>query len=325
MAHALLTGITGQDGTYLAQRLLGEGCAVFGTVRPGDDLLTAAQELLPEATFLEADLQDEASLRRAVEESAPTEVYNLAAFSEPGKSWQQPELTADITGLGVVRLLEALRQAAPEGVRFCQASSSEVFGRAERSPQDESTPLWPVSPYGTAKAFAHHTVRAYREAYGMFACNAVLYNHESPRRGEAFVTRKITRGVAAISLGLQDEIRLGNLDVQRDWGHAADYVAAMAAMLRADQPGDYVVATGRLHSLRDFLDAAFAHVGIHDWTGHVVQDPAFFRPADADPLVGDATRAREVLGWEPTRTFEDLVAEMVQADVDAIKLSQQDG
>jgi GDPmannose 4,6-dehydratase len=317
--RSLVTGVTGQDGTYLAQQLLGTGTRVVGLTRAGDELLPAARVLLPEVEFVEGDLQDSASLRRAVEHAQPDEVYNLAAFSEPGRSWEQPELTADISGLGPVRLLEALRHAGLTETRFCQASSSEAFGRSEAAMQDEATPMRPRSPYGSAKAYAHSMVVNYREGHGMFACNAIFYNHESPRRGDGFVTRKITRGVAAISLGLASEIRLGNLDVQRDWGHAADYVDAMVRMLRHDEPGDYVIASGQLHSLRDFLDAAFAHVGIDDWTDFVVQDPAFFRPIEADPLVGDASRARDVLGWSPTRSFADLVSEMVDHDLHLLK------
>lgn len=324
MPRALITGITGQDGTYLAERLLGEGYSVYGAVRPGDDLASRARELLPGVTFLEADLRDNRSLCGAVETCGPEEVYNLGAFSEPGRSWQFPELTADITGLGPLRVLEAIRVASADAelgkVRFCQASSSEIFGRAHSSPQDERTPLQPLSPYGSAKTFAHNTVANYREAYGMFACNAILYNHESPRRGLGFVTRKITRGVAAISLGLETELRLGNLNVQRDWGHAEDYVDAMVRMLRQERPDDYVVATGELHSLREFLDLAFAQIGILDWSPYVIQDPIFYRPAEAFPLVGDPSRARSVLGWKPNKTFGDLVSEMVEADLSALSI-----
>ena len=318
MPRALITGITGQDGSYLAELLLADGYDVTGLVRDHDPLLPALRQLAPDTQVVAGDLQDQSSLVAALDVAQPDEIYSLAAFSEPARSWQQAELCADITGLGVLRLLEALRTWAGDdlsGVRFCQASSSEIFGRASGGRQDERTPLRPRSPYGTAKAFAHNLTANYREAYQLFGCCAILYNHESPRRSVDFVTRKITRAAASISLGLSSELRLGNLASRRDWGHAADYVRAMALMLRHETPDDYVVASGTTHSLDELLELAFAAVGIGDWAPYVVQDPAFFRPAEPDVLCGDATKARTVLGWVPQRTFEDLVAEMVRADL----------
>ena len=318
MPRAFITGITGQDGSYLAELLLTDGYDVTGLVRDHDPLLPAFRQLAPDAQLVVGDLQDQGSLVAALDAAQPDEVYSLAAFSEPARSWQQAELCADITGLGVLRLLEALRAWAGDdlrAVRFCQASSSEIFGRSTGGRQDEQTPLRPRSPYGTAKAFAHNLTANYREAYGLFGCCAILYNHESPRRGPEFVTRKITRGAASISLGHSSELRLGNLDSRRDWGHAADYVRAMALMLRHGTPDDYVVASGTTHSMAELLQLAFAAVGISDWTPYVVQDPAFFRPAEPDVLCGDAAKAQAVLGWAPQHSFADLVAEMVSADV----------
>ena len=318
MPRALITGITGQDGSYLAELLLADGYDVTGLVRDGDPLLPALRRLAPGAQLVTGDLQDQGSLVAALDTAQPDEVFSLAAFSEPGRSWQQAELCADITGLGVLRLLEALRSWAGDdlsGVRLCQASSSEIFGRATGGRQDERTPLRPRSPYGTAKAFAHNLTANYRDAYGLFGCCAILYNHESPRRGTGFVTRKITRGAASISLGLAGELHLGNLVSRRDWGHAADYVQAMALMLRHVAPDDYVVASGFTHSIEELLQVAFATVGINDWTPYVVEDPALIRPAEPDLLCGDATKARDVLGWTPTYSFEQLVAEMVRADL----------
>ena len=318
MPRAFITGITGQDGSYLAELLLTDGYDVTGLVRDHDPLLPAFRQLAPDAQLVVGDLQDQGSLVAALDDAQPDEVYSLAAFSEPARSWQQAELCADITGLGVLRLLEALRAWAGDdlsGVRFCQASSSEIFGQSTGGLQDEQTPLRPRSPYGTAKAFAHNLTANYREAYGLFGCCAILYNHESPRRGPEFVTRKITRGAASISLGRSSELRLGNLDSRRDWGHAADYVRAMALMLRHGTPDDYVVASGTTHSMAELLQLAFAAVGISDWTPYVVQDPAFFRPVEPDVLSGDAAKAHAVLGWAPQHSFADLVAEMVSADV----------
>ena len=318
MPRALITGITGQDGSYLAELLLADGYDVTGLVRDRDPLIPALRRLAPDAQLVTGDLQDQGSLVAALDAAQPDEVFSLAAFSEPGRSWQQAELCADVTGLGVLRLLEALRTWAGDdlrGVRFCQASSSEIFGRATGGRQDEQTPLRPRSPYGTAKAFAHNLTANYRDAYGLFGCCAILYNHESPRRGLDFVTRKITRGAAAISLGLAGELRLGNLASRRDWGHAADYVQAMTLMLRHVTADDYVVASGLTHSIEELLHMAFAAVGISDWTPYVVTDPDLFRPAEPDVLCGDASKARAVLGWTPTHSFEQLVAEMVRADL----------
>ncbi len=319
--RALITGLTGQDGHFLATLLVDKGYEVSALVRrtydPRCDLL---RQELPTVRLLEGDLRDAESLLGVIGASQPDEVYNLAGFSAVGLSWQEAELASDVTGMGVLRLLEALRTytAGDMGkVRFYQASSSEMFGQPLESPQTEVTAFHPRSPYGVAKAFAHHMTINFRESYGAFACCGILYNHESPRRGSSFVTRKITRGAARISLGLQDELVLGNIDVRRDWGHAADYVQAMWLMLQAERPDDYVVATGVTHSLRDLLEIAFARVGIEDWQGRVRQDPAFFRPADVSELCGDASKARDVLGWSPTRTFEQTVHEMVDADLAA--------
>ena len=310
---ALVTGITGQDGGYLTEQLLAEGTAVHGLVTPGDPLAAELLARSPQVQLHEGDLLDEASLAAVVAASAPDEVYNLAGISSVAFSWEQPVRTADITALGAGRLLEVVRQHDP-ATRFVQASSGEVFGEAAVSPQDESTPLRPNSPYGAAKAYAHHLVGVYRGT-GMHAVSVLLYNHESPRRPPAFVTRKITRAAARISQGRQDELVLGNMDVRRDWGWAPDYVDGLVRALRHDEPQDYVLATGQAHTVRDFVTAAFARVGIEDWSGLVRVDPAFVRPADIAVLVGDATRAREVLGWSPTVAFDELVARMVEADL----------
>lgn len=322
MTRALITGVSGQDGSYLAELLLARGDEVYGLARPDDPWLGDRPAGQQDVHPLVGDLTDGASLRAAVAVAAPDEVYSLAALSEPGKSWQQPELTCDVVGTGVLRLLEALRDVGGgdlSGVRVCQASSSEVFGVATGDRQDELTPFRPRSPYGSAKAFAHNLVVNYRQAYGLFGCCAILFNHESPRRSPGFVTRKVTRGVAAISLGRQTELRLGNLDARRDWGHAADYVQAMTLMLAHDTPDDYVVASGSTHSLADLLTAAFGCVGIADWQPHVVQDPALVRPLEPDVLCGDAGKARDVLGWVPRHSFADLVAEMVRHDLDELR------
>jgi GDPmannose 4,6-dehydratase len=317
---ALITGVTGQDGRYLAERLVREGHEVVGIVRADDAMRAAVESALPDTRLLEADLRDADSIRRAVEASSPDQVYNLAAMSAPASSWEMAGEVCDVNAMGPLRLLDALRAVgALATVRVCHASSSEIFGRSETPVQDEQSPQRPRSPYGSSKAFAHNLVANYREAYGAFAVNAILFNHESPRRGPEFVTRKITRAVAAISMGQASEVRLGNLDVRRDWGHAEDYVDAMVRMLRHHEPADFVIATGRLHSLRDLLDAAFSHVGIADWSRFVVQDPALLRPVETDPLCGDPRKAHTVLGWRPQRSFGDLVAEMVEADLAALR------
>ena len=317
--RALITGVTGQDGMYLSELLLAKGYAVHGLVRGQNNPKAATlAEVVPEVVQLTGDLMDLASLQRALAVAQPDEVYNLGAISHVAYSWQNPHLTTDVTGHGVLNLLDATRAYAgadPASVRFYQASSSEMFGAAREVPQRETTLLWPRSPYGVAKVFGHHITINYRESYGMHASSGILFNHESPRRGAEFVTRKISRAVARISLGLQDVVTLGNLAAQRDWGFAGDYVEAMWRMLQQDTPDDYVVATGETHAITDFLDVAFAHVGIDDWTPHVHQDPALLRPAEVDLLVGDATRARERLGWAPRVGFGELVAMMVESDL----------
>jgi GDPmannose 4,6-dehydratase len=312
--RALVTGITGQDGSYLAELLLAEGYEVAGMVRRAStESVERIEHLLDRLLLVQGDLLDQASLVRVLEESAPHEVYNLAAQSFVPASFRQPVLTAEFTAIGVTRMLEALRTAAPEA-RFYQASSSEMFGHALETPQTERTPFHPRSPYGVAKVYAHHATVNYREAYGLFAVSGILFNHESPRRGLEFVTRKITDGVARIKLGLADELRLGNLDARRDWGFAGDYVRAMWLMLSQDEPGDFVIGTGQDHSVRDFVDAAFAHAGL-DPSQHVVEDAALLRPADVDHLVADSSLARERLGWAPETSFEQLVVLMVDADL----------
>ena len=312
--RALLTGITGQDGSYLAELLLDEGYEVYGMVRRAStENVERISHVLGRITLVQADLLDQASLASALEDARPHEVYNLAAQSFVPTSWRQPVLTAEFTATGVTRLLEAIRAVDPS-IRFYQASSSEMFGKVRDVPQNELTPFYPRSPYGVAKVYAHFITVNYRESYDLFAVSGLLFNHESPRRGLEFVTRKIADGVARIKLGLDDELRLGNLDAHRDWGFAGDYVQAMYKMLQQTEPRDYVVATGVAHSVRDFVDVAFAHVGL-DPGRHVVIDPKLVRPAEVDHLVGDASRARVELGWEPTVSFEELVQIMVDADL----------
>jgi GDPmannose 4,6-dehydratase len=317
----LITGITGQDGQYLGQLLAGKGYEVFGLVRgQANPKVAIVEQTIPGVSLLEGDLTDLPSLIGAVEIAQPDEVYNLAAISFVGLSWKQAELTGEITGMGVLRMLEAIRIVTSnkmDGVRFYQASSSEMFGKVRETPQRETTPFHPRSPYGVAKTFGHYMTVNYRESYDAFAVSGLLFNHESPRRGLEFVTRKISRGVARIALGEQETISLGNLDSRRDWGFAGDYVEAMWMMLQQPQPDDFVIATGETHSIRDVLDTAFARVGISDWSPHVVQDPRFFRPAEVDLLVGDASRAKDQLGWKPTVDFRELVEMMVDADLEA--------
>jgi len=321
VARALITGITGQDGRYLAELLHGKGYEVFGLVKgqhnPRAELV---QQELPFVEVVSADLQDLTSLIGAVEQTQPDEVYNLAAISFVALSFKQAELTSNVTGLGVLRMLEAIRMAGgstDNPIRFYQASSSEMFGKVRETPQRETTPFYPRSPYGVAKVFGHDITVNYRDSYGLYACSGILFNHESPRRGMEFVTRKITNAVARIKLGLQDSLVLGDLEPRRDWGFAGDYVQAMWQMLQQDKPDDYVIATGRTHRVRDFVAAAFAHAGIEDWERHVTQDPRFFRPAEVDLLVGDASKAREKLGWKPEVDFAGLVAMMVDSDLAA--------
>jgi GDPmannose 4,6-dehydratase len=312
--RALITGITGQDGSYLAELLLDKGYEVHGMVRRSStENFERIQHLTDKVRLFQADLLDQSSLVDALEEAQPEEVYNLGAQSFVPTSWRQPVLTAEFTAVGVTRLLEAIRRANPD-IRFYQASSSEMFGKVREVPQSETTPFYPRSPYGVAKAYGHFITVNYRESYGLFAVSGILFNHESPRRGLEFVTRKISDGVARIKLGLADELRLGNLDAKRDWGFAGDYVEAMWLMLQAETPDDYVIATGEEHSVQEFADIAFAHAGL-DRNQHVKTDPAFLRPAEVDHLVGDATKAREQLGWEPRVSFRELVEMMVDADL----------
>jgi GDPmannose 4,6-dehydratase len=322
MPTALITGITGQDGLYLAELLLGKGYEVFGLIRGQNNPKEAlVRDAVPGVTLLSGDLQDMSSLLRALERAQPDEVYNLGAISYVAYSWEQASLTSSVTGMGVLSLLEAIRlysHGEPDKVRFYQASSSEMFGKVQSVPQSESTLLWPRSPYGVAKVYGHYMTINYRESYGMHASSGILFNHESPRRGPEFVTRKVAMAVARISRGLQSELRLGNLDARRDWGYAGDYVEAMWLMLQADQPDDYVIGTGETHSIRELVELAFQHVGIDDWERHVVVDPEFFRPAEVDLLIADATKAREKLGWKPTVLFADLVRMMVDADLAAL-------
>jgi GDPmannose 4,6-dehydratase len=311
---ALITGITGQDGSYLAELLLEKGYDVWGMIRRAStESFERISHLVDRITLVQADLLDQPSLVRALEDARPFEVYNLGAQSFVPTSWRQPVLTAEFTAVGVTRMLEAIRAVDPS-IRFYQASSSEMFGKAEEAPQTERTPFHPRSPYGVAKVYAHFSTVNYRESYDLFAVSGILFNHESPRRGLEFVTRKISDGVARIKHGLANELRLGNLDARRDWGFAGDYVEAMWLMLQQDAPSDFVVATGIEHSVRDFVEAAFGHVGL-DPDGYVVVDPSLMRPAEVDRLVGDATRARQVLGWEPRVSFDELVEMMVESDL----------
>lgn len=316
-SRLLITGITGQDGGYLAEQLAAGGAEVHGLVREGDEATPELLLRVPEAQLHFGDLTDADRLTAIVRAVRPAEIYNLAGISSVGQSWAQPLATAQVTGVAVAAMLDAAWQLVESGdpVRFVQASSAEMFGNPGTSPQTESTPLAPVSPYGAAKAFAHHLVGVYR-ARGMHAGTAILYNHESPRRPPAFVTRKITQAAALIAGGSTEQLALGNLDARRDWGWAPDYVDAMVRAVRHPEPGDYVVATGVAHSVRDFVAAAFAAAGIDDWQPHVRVDPAFFRPVDAVELTGDPTRAAEVLGWQPTVGFDEIVARMVRADLD---------
>lgn len=315
MPSALITGITGQDGSYLAEFLLAKGYEVYGLVRRTSTFNSERiYHLLDSIELIDADMLDQLSLIQALRYSQASEVYNLAAMSFVGTSFQQPVATGEYTALSAARMLEAVR-LADWPIRFFQASTSEMFGKAQTTPQNEQTPFYPRSPYGVAKLYGHWITINFRESYNLFACSGILFNHESPRRGLEFVTRKISHGVARISLGLQRKLVLGNLDARRDWGFAGDYVEAMWLMLQQEQPDDYVVATGVSYSVRDFLIAAFAHVGITDWERYVEVDPHLFRPAEVDHLVGDASKARTCLGWQPRVTFEQLVKMMVEADV----------
>ncbi|GBC76654.1 GDP-mannose 4,6-dehydratase [bacterium HR08] len=314
MKRALITGITGQDGSYLAEFLLEKGYTVYGIVRRTSTTnLERIAHLEGEIELIYADLLDENSLIHALKVAEPDEVYNLASQSFVPASWSQPVLTGEFTALGVTRLLDAIRVVNPR-IRFYQASSSEMFGEAREVPQNEQTPFHPRSPYGVAKVYGHWITVNYRESYGMFACSGILFNHESPRRGLEFVTRKVTHAVARIKHGLQRELRLGNLEARRDWGYAKDYVEAMWLMLQQDEPDDYVIATGETHSVRELCELAFGYVGL-DYRDYVVVDPSLFRPADVTLLVGDASKARRRLGWEPKVRFEELIKMMVEADL----------
>jgi GDPmannose 4,6-dehydratase len=314
MPRALITGITGQDGSYLADLLLGKGYDVWGMVRRSStESYERIEHLRDRLGFVQADLLDQPSLTAALQTAEPDEVYNLAAQSFVPTSWTQPVLTAEFTAVGVTRMLEAVRQVNP-AIRFYQASSSEMFGRVLETPQNENTPFYPRSPYGVAKAYGHYITVNYRESYDLFACSGILFNHESPRRGLEFVTRKVTDGVARIKLGLASQLSLGNLDAHRDWGFAGDYVRAMWLMLQQDEADDYIIATGESHSVRELVEIAFGHAGL-DWQKSVKLDPAFLRPAEVDHLIGDSSRARTKLGWEPSIDFAGLVRMMVDADV----------
>ena len=311
---AVITGLTGQDGSYLAEFLLEKGYEVTGVIRRSStENFERIAHLRDRMTIRQADLIDQLSLANLLKEEGPQEVYNLAAQSFVPTSWTQPVLTGECTALGVTRILEAVRLVDPS-IRFYQASSSEMFGKVRETPQRETTPFYPRSPYGVAKVYGHYMTVNYRESYGMFAVSGMLFNHESPRRGREFVTRKVTSAVAQIALGQTTKLRMGNLSAKRDWGYAPDYVRAMWLMLQQDQPNDYVIATGQTHSVRDLIDCAFAVIG-RDPAKHIEIDPALIRPAEVDRLVGDASRARTELGWEPTISFEEMISQMVHHDL----------
>jgi GDPmannose 4,6-dehydratase len=313
--RALITGITGQDGSYLAELLLDKGYEVYGVVRRASTTnYWRIEHLLDRIQLRPADLLDQLSLIKVLDEVRPQELYNLAAMSFVPASWDQPMLTGEFNAQGVTRVLEAVRQVDPS-IRMYQASSSEMYGKVREVPQTELTPFYPRSPYGVSKVFAHYITVNYRESYDLFAVSGILFNHESPRRGLEFVTRKVTDGVARIKLGLADSLALGNLDAQRDWGFAGDYVRAMWMMLQQDRPDDYVIATGESHSVRELVEGAFGHVGL-DWQSYVKLDPKFLRPAEVDHLIGDSSKARKILGWTPEIDFTRLVTMMVDADVE---------
>jgi len=315
--RALVTGLTGQDGSFLAEFLLGKGYEVFGLVRRTSmPRLDRVEEIVDDIQIVHGDLLDQSSLQRVMGECEPHEIYNLAAQSFVPTSFEEPVLTAEVTALGTTRMLEAIRHVSPRS-RFYQASSSEMFGAVRETPQTELTPFVPRSPYGVSKLYAHWTTVHHREAYGLFTCSGILFNHESPRRGEEFVTRKIATAAARISKGMEDQLKLGNLKARRDWGYAGDYVRAMWMMLQAEEPKDYVIATGETHSVQEFCERAFARVGL-DWQAHVTMDERLMRPLEVDQLVGDASRAREELGWSPTVDFEGLVDMMVDAELERI-------
>ena len=315
---ALITGITGQDGSYLAEFLLEKGYQVYGMVRRTSTIhYPRIRHIQDDLELIQGDLGDQTSLNRAIADIQPDEVYNLGAQSFVPTSWNQPAFTGDVTALGVTRMLEAIHTIKPD-TRFYQASSSEMFGKVREVPQKEDTPFYPRSPYGVAKVYGHWITVNYRESYDMFAVSGILFNHESPRRGLEFVTRKVAYNVAKIKLGMADELRIGNLDAQRDWGFAGDYVQAMWQMLQQDEPEDIVIATGKTHTVERLLDVAFSTVDLN-WQDYAVQDPRFMRPAEVDLLIGDPTKAKETLGWEPTVTFEQLIQMMVEADLHRLK------
>ena len=316
MPRALITGITGQDGSHLADWLLEKGYEVHGVVRRSStENFERIAHLAGRVRLHQADLLDQLSIINVFQSVRPDEVYNLAAMSFVPTSWTQPVLTGEFTAIGVTRVLEAVRLLSPKGIRFYQASSSEMFGKVQETPQRETTPFYPRSPYGVAKVYGHWITVNYRESYGIFACSGILFNHEGPRRGKEFVSRKVTDAVARIKLGLQNELRLGNLDARRDWGYAGDYVKAMWLMLQQPDPEDYVIASGESHSVRELVEAAFDYVEL-DWKKYVVVDPDLTRPAEVDYLVGDASKARRALGWRPEVTFRGLIHRMVDADLE---------
>ena len=315
MKRVLITGINGMDGSHLADFLLEKGYEVYGMERrTSSPNRTNTKHLEGKITFVNGDLTDQNSLVRCLRESNPDEVYNLAAQSFVGESWNTPEQTGDVTGLGALRMLEAIREYGKE-IRFYQASTSELYGRMIENPANENTPFYPRSPYGVAKLYGHWITKNYRESYDMFNVSGILFNHESERRGIEFVTRKITDGVARIKLGLSDNLTLGNLDSKRDWGYSPDYVKSMWLMLQQDEPDDYVIATGVEHSIRDFLNCAFDYIGVSDWSKYVLQDERYMRPAEVAVLCGDSSKAREVIGWKPETSFEQMVSNMVDNDV----------
>lgn len=326
MKKALITGITGQDGSYLTELLLSKGYEVYGIIRRAstfnteriDHIYQDPHEAGRRLKLVYGDLNDASSLNKILRDVQPDEIYNLGAQSHVRVSFDIPEYTAEVGGLGTLRLLEAIRETGLNKTRFYQASSSELYGKVQEIPQRETTPFYPRSPYGVAKLYAYWITVNYRESYGLFACNGILFNHESERRGATFVTRKVTHAAAAIKLGLQDKLFLGNLDAKRDWGHAKDYVRAMWMMLQQDEADDYVIATGETHSVRELLGEAFGHLGL-DWQKHVEIDPRYFRPAEVDLLIGDATKAKQKLGWQPEITFKELVTRMVDADLAELK------
>ena len=313
--RALITGVNGMDGSHLADFLLQKGYIVYGMERRTSyPNRLNSKHLENKITFLNGDLTDQNSLLRVIKESKPDEIYHLAAQSFVGESWNTPEQTGDVTGLGTLRMLEAIREYGEE-IKFYQASTSEMFGRMVENPAKETTPFYPRSPYGVAKLYGHWITKNYRESYDMFNVSGILFNHESERRGIVFVTRKISDGVAKIYCGLQDKIILGNLDSKRDWGYAPDYVESMWLMLQQDKPDDYVIATGKAHTIREFLDRAFKHIGIIDWSNYIGEDKRYMRPAEVDVLRGDSTKAREVLGWKPKTSFDQMVNKMVSSDI----------